>query len=127
VKTLASWARSIPVFSFACSNAIQASVFTWDRYADGQHAIVTGLIASSDSYLHIFVTAAPRKAGEMLREQLRSDMANAVTEMEKVALSRRDGGFGIDPTTWFVNMSRKMDMLSDVESAVRATLTPSRG
>jgi Nitrate and nitrite sensing len=99
-----------------------ASAFTCDRYTEGQHAAVSALIASSDSYLHLFSAAAPRVAGELLRKQLHSDVANAVTEMEKVALLKWDGHFGIDPTAWYSNISRKMDLLSDVESAVRASL-----
>jgi methyl-accepting chemotaxis protein len=103
-----------------------ASAFAWDRYSEGQHATVSALIASSESYLHVFVAAAPRRASDLLRSQLDSDVTNAVTEMERVALTRREGGFNIDPTDWFANISRKMDMLDDVESAVRETLIPAR-
>ncbi|MBC8133024.1 MAG: nitrate- and nitrite sensing domain-containing protein [Deltaproteobacteria bacterium] len=100
-----------------------ATAFSRDHYAEGQHATVSALIAASDSYLHVFSTAAPRSASELLRKQLHSEAANAVTEMEKVALLKREGGFGIDPTAWFANMSRKMDLLTDVECAVRQILT----
>ena len=103
-----------------------ASAFAWDRYADGQHATVSALIAASESYLHVFAAAAPRQAGDLLRTQLHSDVANAVSEMEKVALLRHGGGFNIDPAAWFTNISRKMDMLADVESAVRATIIHAR-
>jgi Nitrate and nitrite sensing len=100
-----------------------ASVFSRDRYAEGQHAVVSALIAACDIYLHMFSVAAPQATGEMLRAKLRTDVAHAVTEMELVALSRRQGGFGIDPTAWFANVSRKMDLFDDVESAVRASIT----
>ena len=99
-----------------------ASAFAHDRYAEGQHAVVSALIAASDSYLHIFAAAAPGPAGQLLRETLRSDVVGAVTKMESVALRQRDGGFGIDPTAWFANVSRKMELLGDVESAVRASI-----
>jgi hypothetical protein len=100
-----------------------ASAFTRDRYFDGQHATVSALIASSDSYLHLFRAAAPGPAGELLRQNLLSEVASAVSEMERVALSKRDGGFGIDPTAWFTNISLKMDLLGDVESAIRDSLS----
>ncbi|MES1204389.1 MAG: nitrate- and nitrite sensing domain-containing protein [Pseudomonadota bacterium] len=101
-----------------------ATAFTQDRYADGQHAVVSALIASCDSYLHVFSAAAPRLAGDLLRQKLQTDVATAVTDMERVALRRREGGFGIDPRAWFSTMSRKMDFLGDVESSIRASLTP---
>ncbi len=103
-----------------------ATVFARDRYVDGQHATVSALIASCDSYLHVFSAAAPRAADDLLREKMRSDVANTVMKMERVALSKRDGGFGIDPGTWFLTMTRKMDFLVEVESAIRASLVPSR-
>jgi len=42
--------------------------------------------------------------------------------MERVALSHRRGGFGIDPTDWFATVSRQIEILGDVESALRAGL-----
>lgn len=99
-----------------------SAAFTWDRFADGQHAAVAGLIAARESYLHVFAAAAPRPANELLRDTLRSDVESAVSEMERVALGHREGGFGIDPADWFASMTRKMDLLGQVESAVRASI-----
>jgi hypothetical protein len=100
-----------------------ANAFSLDRYLDGQHATVSALIAASDSYLHVFAAAAPDSFGELLNHKLQSDAAHAVTEMEQVALLKRDGGFGIDPTRWFASVSRKMDLLGDVELAVRTSIS----
>ena len=99
-----------------------ASAFERDVYADGQYQTVSGLIASRQSYLHLFSAAAPPAAEEMLREKLGSDVAVAVAEMEQVALLHHEGGFGIDPTTWFSTITRHIDLLEDVESALRASL-----
>jgi methyl-accepting chemotaxis protein len=99
-----------------------ASVFAVDRYLVGQQAAVSALIASSDSYLHLFAAAAPPVAEELLRKALRSEIAEAVQAMETVALSHEEGQFGIDPEIWFTTVSHKMDLFTDVESAVRASL-----
>jgi hypothetical protein len=99
-----------------------ASVFAVDRFLAGQQAAVSALIASSDSYLHLFAAAAPPAAEELLRRALRSEIAEAVQAMEKVALSHEEGHFGIDPEIWFTTVSHKMDLFTDVESAVRASL-----
>lgn len=98
-----------------------SAVFTWDRYADGQHATVAATIAARESYLHIFSAAAPRPAGELLRETLKSEVEITCSEMERVALGRA-GGFGIDPAAWFTTITRKIDLLGQVESAVRASM-----
>lgn len=99
-----------------------SAVFSWDRYAEGQHATVAATIAARESYLHIFSAAAPRPAGELLRETLRSEVEYTCSEMERVALRRREGGFGIDPAAWFSAITRKMDLLGQVESAVSASM-----
>ena len=99
-----------------------ATVFSWDRYADGQHATVAATIAARESYLHIFSAAAPRPAGELLRETLTSEVGFTCSEMERVAMHRREGGFGVDPAAWFSAMTRKIDLLGRVESAVCASL-----
>jgi hypothetical protein len=99
-----------------------ASVFAWDRYSAGQYAVVSALIAARHSYLHLFSAAAPRSADELLRQVLTSPVEQAVSEMERVALLRQDGGFGIDPAAWFTLISRKIDSFGAVETAVRASL-----
>jgi hypothetical protein len=99
-----------------------ASAFENDRYFYGQYQAVLGLIASRESYLHLFATAAPSPAGELMHEKLASDSANAVQKMERIALAHRRGGFGVDPTDWFTAISQQMDLLGDVESVVRNSL-----
>ena len=98
------------------------SAFERDRFADGQYQEVLGAIAARQSYLHLFGTAAPAPVTDLLRAPTASKIAGAVAEMERVALSHRRGGFGIDPTDWFETVSRQIEILGDVESALRAGL-----
>lgn len=98
------------------------SAFEHDRYFDGQYQALLGLIASRESYLHLFTVTAPPPAGDLLHEKLESDSANTVQQMERVALAHRRGGFGVNPTDWFTAISMQMDLLGDVESALRKSL-----
>jgi hypothetical protein len=98
------------------------AAFARDRYAGGQYQAVLGLIAARDRYLHLFSDAAPAPARELLQEQLASEVASAVRRMEEVALARRRGGFGVDPTDWFTAISAQIDRLAALEAAVRTTL-----
>ena len=102
------------------------AAFQRDRYADGQYQSVLGLIAARDSYLHLFADAAPAPARELLHEQLASEVAGAVRRMEEIALARRRGGFGVDPTDWFTAVSAQIDRLAALEAAVRASLAAPR-
>jgi long-chain fatty acid transport protein len=62
----------------------------------------------------MFVAAAPPQTGALMREKLGSEVMGVVEHMERNALEHRDGGFGVDPTTWFTAMSRQLELLGDV-------------
>jgi len=99
-----------------------ASAFERDRYFDGQYQAVLGLIAARQSYLHLFAVAAPPPSGRVMRERLEAGIAADVERMERIALTCRDGGFGVDPVAWFAAISRQVDLLGEVEASVRASL-----
>jgi hypothetical protein len=100
-----------------------ASAFERDVFFDGQYQALLGLIAARQSYLHLFTTAAPAPARRLMQERLGADVVEPVERMERIAVSHRDGGFGVDPTTWFAAVSRQMERLSEIESSVRVSLT----
>jgi hypothetical protein len=103
-----------------------ADAFLQDRFAEGQRISVAALIAAQASYLHIFSAAAPRAAEQLLRRTLASPAAAEVQRMESVVYSASDAGFGIDASTWFTMISRKIDMLGDVSSTVIKMLQEQR-
>jgi hypothetical protein len=95
-----------------------ADAFFADRFSEGQRLSVATAIAAQASYLHIFSAAAPRAAEQLLRRMLASPAAAEVQRMEKVVFAGSEAGFGIDASTWFTLISRKIDMLGDVSSSV---------
>lgn len=101
-----------------------ASAFACDRYGDGQYALISALIAASETYLHLFAAAAPAAAEQLLRRSLQSEVVAAVAGMERIAMRKQDGGFGVDPEDWFVTVSQKMDLFRDVESLMGASMAP---
>jgi hypothetical protein len=95
-----------------------ADAFFEDRFAEGQRISVAALIAAQTSYLHIFSAAAPRAAEQLLRRTLASPAVAEVERMESVVYAPTEAGFGVDASTWFDAMSRKIDLLGDVSSSV---------
>lgn len=100
-----------------------ASAFARDRFFEGQHLAVASVIAGRQCYLHLFAAAAPGIATKQLREELGPEITEGVERMEKVALDRENGGFGVDATVWFAAMSRFVETLGHVEAALRLNLT----
>jgi hypothetical protein len=99
-----------------------ASAFERDRYAAGQYQAVLSVIAARQSYLHLFQAAAPAPVEELLRAKLDAKLVGAVEEMERIALSHRNGKFGVDAGVWFATISKQIDLFADVESAVLGNL-----
>ena len=100
--------------------------FLEDRFSEGQRLSLAALIASQASYLHIFSAAAPRAADQLLRRTLASPEASEVQRMESVVYGAENAGFGVDASTWFAMISRKIDMLGDVSSTVIKMLREQR-
>jgi hypothetical protein len=100
--------------------------FLEDRFTEGQRLSVAAVIAAQASYLHIFSAAAPRAADQLLRRTLASPEASEVQRMESVVYGAENTGFGIDASTWFAMISRKIDMLGDVSSTVIKMLREQR-
>ena len=99
-----------------------ATAFAHDHFDEGQHALLSGLIAARHSYLHLFSVAAPQLARELMQRMLKSPIEQTVNDMERIALKHRDGGFGVNPEDWFTAISYKIDSLGEVEAAVRVSL-----
>jgi hypothetical protein len=100
--------------------------FFVDRFAEGQRISVAAAIAAQASYLHIFSAAAPRAAQQMLRRSLASPELADLQRMESVVYAANEAGFGIDASTWFTAISRKIDLLDDVSTTVLEMLRDKR-
>jgi methyl-accepting chemotaxis protein len=100
-----------------------ASAFERDRYLQGQYEAVVGLVSSRQAYLHLFSTAAPSEGRVSIAARRSSGATTAIAQMEKLALDRPRGGFGVDPTVWFATITREIDLFSEMELAVRRSLT----
>jgi hypothetical protein len=100
--------------------------FLEDRFSEGQRLSVAGVIAAQASYLHIFSAAAPRAADQLLRRTLASPEASEVQRMESVVYGTDETGFGVDASTWFAMISKKIDMLGDVSSTMIKMLREQR-
>jgi hypothetical protein len=96
--------------------------FVRDRFAQGQRLSVASLIAAQSTYLHVFSATAPQAGEAALRQALASPVAAEVQRMESVVFLDGEGDFGIDASTWFQTISRKIDMLGDVSTTVLGTL-----
>jgi hypothetical protein len=99
-----------------------AVAFGKDRFAPGQLFAVGSLFGAQESFFRLFSTAAPREIVSALQERLAGPPMREVQRLEEIALSRLDGGFGVDPAHWFEAMSRKVDLIGEVADVMAALI-----
>jgi hypothetical protein len=99
-----------------------AVAFGRDHFAPGQIFAVGALFGAQESFLRLFTTAAPRDIVTELHERLAEPPLGEVRRLEAIALSRLDGGFGVDPTHWYEAMTRKVDVIGEVGGELAALI-----
>jgi methyl-accepting chemotaxis protein len=99
-----------------------AVAFGKDHFAPGQIFAVGALFGAQESFLRLFTTAAPRDIVTELHERLAEPPLGEVRRLEAIALSRLDGGFGVDPTHWYEAMTRKVDVIGEVGGELAALI-----
>jgi hypothetical protein len=99
-----------------------AVAFGRDHFAPGQVFAVGALFGAQESFLRLFTTAAPRDIVSELNERMAEAPLGEVRRLEAIALSRLDGGFGVDPTHWYEAMTRKVDLIGEVGGELAALI-----
>jgi hypothetical protein len=99
-----------------------AVAFGRDRFAPGQIFAVGALFGAQESFLRLFTTAAPRDIVSELNERMAEPPLGEVRRLEAIALSRVDGGFGVDPTHWYEAITRKVDLIGEVGGELAALI-----
>jgi methyl-accepting chemotaxis protein len=99
-----------------------AVAFGRDHFEPGQIFTVGALFGAQESFLRLFTTTAPRDIVTELNERLAEPPLGEVRRLEAIALSRLDGGFGVDPTHWYEAMTRKVDVIGEVGGELAALI-----
>jgi methyl-accepting chemotaxis protein len=98
-----------------------SNVFGTGSFASGQLALVAGLIASQDAYLNVFAKLAPPPLSHAYATQMNTAAPLEVRKMEQIALGH-SSGFGIDSSTWFITISKKIELMKGVEDRLSDAL-----
>jgi hypothetical protein len=99
-----------------------AVAFGLDRFVPGQIFTVGALFGAQESFLRLFTNVAPRELVIELQERLAEAPLGEVRRLEAIALSKVDGGFGVDPTHWYEAITRKVDLIGEVGGELAALI-----
>ena len=92
-----------------------SAAFARDGFSDGQLVTVVNLVSSREAHLQSLQDQAGPALGRFFAEQQSKPVVAEVAEIEAMAISMPDGGFGVNAPEWFALMTERIDLLKEVE------------
>lgn len=97
--------------------AVLSNTFAQDKFAPGMYIKFIKLITEQDSYFHSFELMANDDYVKYFKDTYKGEAVEKVAEMRKIALDKGlEGGFGVDATYWFATITKKINVLKEVEN-----------
>lgn len=98
--------------------AVLSSTFSQDAFAPGFYEKFIGLLNGQEIFMNKFLFIAPVELKSFYEESMKSNDVAEVDRMRRIALDRPNGGFEIDATYWFATITKKINLLKNVEDAI---------
>ncbi len=105
--------------------AVLSGTFAADRFGDGMFAKWITLVAEQNAYLDSSLAMATPAAISFYKTKMASGVIDEVNQMRAIAKTKAiSGGFGIDSVHWFKTITKKINLLKQVddELAVQNTI-----
>ncbi|MDQ6993153.1 MAG: methyl-accepting chemotaxis protein [Mariprofundus sp.] len=96
--------------------AVLTATFAKDTFTSSSLQKVIRLIAEQNIYQDMFLKTAEGDYRTLMLDFLDSDQVKQVEKIRAIALNRaQEGHFGVDPGDWFKTISKKINLLREVE------------
>jgi len=103
--------------------AVLSNVFAKDKFSAGQYEKFIRLITEQDAFMHSFKISAKRDLLNYLDTSLENPSVKEVDRLRVIAFKKsRTGGFEIDSTYWFKTITKKINILKNIEDKLSQTL-----
>ncbi len=97
--------------------AVMSNTFARNSFGPGMFKKFGVLVAEQDTYARVFKSSASKEASQIFEQKMSSSVIDEVNTMRKVAYDKSsEGGFDIDAGTWFATISKKINLLKEVEN-----------
>ncbi len=96
--------------------AVLSGTFAADKFGPGMFAKLITLIAEQNAYMDSFLSMATEDAKQFYKTKIDSPVVAEVNSMRNIAKSKaNEGGFGIDSVVWFNTITKKINLLKQVD------------
>ena len=120
VKELIAYANFLHAKERAgIERAVLSAVFAQDTFLPGFFMQFITLKAKQEAFLHTFELVAPKSLMDIYKKNIQDASFLQVAQMEEIAIQKADeGGFGIEADEWFDTITKKINVLKDIENAI---------
>jgi len=103
--------------------AILSGTFAQNRFSDGMKTKFVKIITQQDTYLDTFLVNADKKTLIFYKKKIKNSVFDNVQKMRDIALNaNKIGGFGVNPSVWFNTITKKINLLKEVEDKLSKDL-----
>ncbi|TLD80047.1 methyl-accepting chemotaxis protein [Helicobacter sp. MIT 11-5569] len=103
--------------------AVLSNTFSADKFADGIYEKFIALVISQDIYINNFMLYASKENQTIFKELQQDKSFLEVQAMRNIAIKNgHNGGFGIEGPYWFATITKKIDLLKNLEDKIAAEL-----
>ena len=103
--------------------AVMSNTFARDNFGPGMLVKFITLVSEQNTYFNNFNAFANTDNKAFYQQQLNNQAVNNVAEMRAVALEKRAlGNFGVDSEFWFNTITKKINLLKNIEDKLATGL-----
>jgi len=99
--------------------AVLSGTFAADKFGDGMFAKWITLVAQQDAFLDSSMAMANDNVKSFYKDKINSPSVDEVNKMRTIARSKAiDGDFGVDSVVWFKTITKKINLLKQVDDEI---------
>ena len=103
--------------------AVLSATFGANKFKDGMYTKFITLVAEQKAFLDDFLTFASPKMKQMYLNAVKSPSFSAVERMRQIAIKDRlSGNFGVNPEYWFQTITKKINILKQIDDKIAKNL-----
>ncbi|MDQ1268110.1 MAG: hypothetical protein QG560_753 [Campylobacterota bacterium] len=96
--------------------AVLSGTFAANKFGEGVFAKWVTLVAEQDAFLDAYLSMATDDSKALFQSKMNSPVVTEVNKMRDIARAKAlDGNFGVDSVMWFQTITKKIDLLKEVD------------
>ena len=106
--------------------AVLTNAFARESFGPGMYLKFSSLVSEQNTYFSVFTSVAPAEQIAFFQEKMGASSVLEVQKMRDVAFEvgpTASGQFGIDPNVWFEIITKKINLLKEMENRLSNDLT----